>query len=198
MSEQARLILASRSPRRSELMARFGIPFETFSLEVDESCGLSAGEAVEVLSRRKALAAFSAFPDAFILAADTLVSLEGEVLGKPSGPDEAARMLRSLSGRVHQVFTGVTVMSPSGRVFTLSDRTDVTFCPVPEEEILAYVNSGEPLDKAGSYALQGRAALWVTRIEGSDTSVIGLPLYLVRRLLILAGYPLAAAQSGKL
>ena len=198
MSEQARLILASRSPRRSELMARFGIPFETFSLEVDESCGLSACEAVEVLSRRKALAAFSAFPDAFILAADTLVSLEGEVLGKPSGPDEAARMLRSLSGRVHQVFTGVTVMSPSGRVFALSDRTDVTFCPVPEEEILAYVNSGEPLDKAGSYALQGRAALWVTRIEGSDTSVIGLPLYLVRRLLILAGYPLAAAQSGKL
>lgn len=103
-------------------------------------------------------------------------------------------MLSRLSGRTHQVFTGVTIIPPSGEVFTASDRTDVTFCEIPGEEIRSYVATGDPLDKAGSYALQGRAALWVTRIEGCDTSVIGLPLYLVRRLLLRAGYPLTAAQ----
>jgi len=192
--EFRKLVLASKSPRRCELLTRFGVPFETFAPEVDESCSLPAGEAVELLSRRKALATASRFGDAFILAADTLVSLNGETLGKPSGPEEASRMLSRLSGQTHQVFTGVTVVPPSGEVFTASDRTDVTFCDIPDEEILSYVATGDPLDKAGSYALQGRAALWVTRIEGCDTSVIGLPLYLVRRLLIRAGYPLAAAQ----
>ena len=191
----ARLILASQSPRRLELLSRFGISFETFVPAVDESCSLPAAEAVKLLSRRKAFATASSFPDAFILAADTLVSVNGASLGKPSGRDDAVRMLQLLSGRTHQVFTGVTVISPAGEVFTASDCTDVTFCPVPEEEILSYVDSGEPLDKAGSYAIQGRASLWITRITGSDTSVIGLPLYLVRKLLIDAGYPLAAAQS---
>ena len=98
-------------------------------------------------------------------------------------------MLRSLSGRTHQVCTGVTVISPSGDIFSGVDSTDVTFDPVPEEELIAYVRSGEPMDKAGAYALQGRAGMWVSRLDGSDTSVIGLPLYLVRRLLMAAGYP---------
>ena len=194
LMECGQLVLASKSPRRCELLTRFGIPFETFAPEVDESCSLPAGEAVELLSRRKALATASRFRDAFILAADTLVSLDRETLGKPADPGEAFRMLSRLSGRTHQVFTGVTVIPPSGEVFTASDRTDVTFCDIPDEEIRSYVATGDPLDKAGSYALQGRAALWVTRIEGCDTSVIGLPLYLVRRLLIRAGYPLSAAQ----
>ncbi len=196
--ERIRLILASGSPRRRELLARFGIPFETFVPDADESCDLPAAEAVPVLSRRKALATASVFPGAFILAADTLVSLDGVSLGKPSSPGEAVRMLENLSGRTHQVYTGVTVISPAGEVFTASDCTDVTFCAVPEDEILAYVQSGEPLDKAGSYALQGRAALWVTRLSGCDTSVIGLPLYLVRRLLLRAGYPLAAVQGNRI
>ena len=194
--QSSRLILASKSPRRCELLTRFGIPFETFSPDVDESCNLSPAEAVEVLSRRKALATVPCFPDSFILSADTLVSVNGNVLGKPSGTDDAVRMLSLLSGRIHQVYTGVTVVSPSGEVFTASDRTSVTFCDIPEEEILSYVLSGEPLDKAGSYALQGHAALWVTRIEGSDTSVIGLPLYLVRQLLLKAGYPFSAVQTN--
>ena len=193
--ESERLILASGSPRRRELLARFGVPFKTFAPDVDETCDLTAAGAVEVLSRRKALATASAFPGAFILGADTLVSLNGEALGKPSCPDDAVRMLRRLSGRTHQVFTGVTVVSPAGDVFTASDRTDVTFCEIPEEEIVSYVASGDPLDKAGAYALQGRAGLWVDRIEGSDTSVIGLPLYLVRRLLLRAGYPLSEARN---
>ena len=190
-----RLILASRSPRRLELLSRLGVPFETFVPDVDESCDLPAPRAVELLSRRKALAAVPFFPDAFLLASDTLVSVDGVSLGKPSGRDDACRMLRLLSGRTHEVFTGVTVVSPSGEVLTASDRTEVSFCPVPEEEILSCADSGEPLDKAGSYAIQGRASLWITRICGSDTSVMGLPLYLVRRLLIDAGYPLVKAQS---
>ena len=99
-------------------------------------------------------------------------------------------MLRRLSGHTHRVYTGVTVVNPSGEVFTEYDRSDVTFVDVPEEEIAAYVRTGEPLDKAGAYALQGRAALWVRRLEGCDSSVIGLPLYLVRLLLIRAGYVL--------
>jgi len=180
LTECGKLILASKSPRRCELLSRIGIPFETFSPDVDEACDLPAAEAVEVLSRRKAFATASTFRNVFILAADTLVSLNGEALGKPSGPEDAARMLRRLSGNTHQVFTGVTVIAPSGESFTDSDRTDVTFCDIPEEEIVSYVASGDPLDKAGSYALQGRAAVWITRLSGSDTSVIGLPLYLVR------------------
>ena len=183
-----KLILASCSPRRSELLTLAGIPFDAVSPDVDETCGLSAGEAVAVLSARKAEAVGAQFPGRFVLAADTLVAADGIPLGKPRGAEDAARMLRMLSGRTHQVYTGVSVRSPDGRLFTETDCSDVSFCPVPEEEILAYVRTGEPLDKAGAYALQGRASLWITRLEGSYSSVIGLPLYLVRRLLIEAGY----------
>ena len=185
-----RLILASRSPRRCELLGRFGIPFETYSPDVDETCGLPAGDAVALLSLRKARAAASGNPGAFILAADTLVSLEGVSLGKPSSPDDAMDMLRHLSGNTHQVYTGITVMNPSGETFTETDCTDVTFTSVSEEEIRAYVATGEPMDKAGAYALQGRAGIWVRCLKGSDSSVIGLPLCLTRKLLLKAGYPL--------
>ena len=183
-----KLVLASCSPRRSELLTAAGIPFETVRPDVDESCGCNAEEAVSLLSERKAKAVSAGCPGRWVLAADTLVALDGVSLGKPSSPEEAIRMLRLLSGRTHQVYTGVTVLSPSGGLYSETDRSDVTFCPVPEEEILAYVRSGEPMDKAGAYALQGRASLWVSRLEGSWSSVIGLPLYTVRKLLLLAGY----------
>ena len=195
LMERSRLILASQSPRRCELLRRFGVPFETFVPDVDESCNLTAAAAVEDLSRRKALAAASSYSDAYIIAADTLVSVDGNTLGKPSGREEALRMLTMLSGRTHSVFTGVTVISPAGDIRTGTDHTDVTFCTVPREEMINYADSGEPLDKAGGYALQGRASLWITHISGSDTSVIGLPLYLVRTLLISSGFPLAAVQA---
>lgn len=185
-----KLILASRSPRRCELLSRLGIPFETFVPDVDESCALPAEEAVAELSRRKALATASGCSGAFILAADTLVAAEGKVLGKPLDYADAARMLHLLSGRRHHVYTGVTVVSPGGELFSETDQTAVTFCDIPEGEIMEYLNTDEPFDKAGSYALQGRASFWVTRLEGSDTSVIGLPLYLVRDLLLKAGFPL--------
>ena len=183
-----KLILASCSPRRSELLNCAGIPFSAVSPDVDESCSLPAGEAVAVLSARKAQAVGRMFPDSWILAADTLVAIDGIPLGKPADREDAVRMLRTLSGRTHQVFTGVSVLSPSGELFTETDRSDVTFCDIPETEIISYVSSGEPMDKAGAYALQGRASLWITRLEGSYSSVIGLPLYLVRILLLRSGY----------
>ena len=189
------LVLASRSPRRCELLNRIGLVFETDAPDVDETCSLPAGEAVRILSLRKAQAAAESHPGSFILAADTLVSFREEALGKPLDPPDAIRMLRMLSGQTHQVYTGVTVISPDGRVFADSDRTDVTFASVDDAEIADYVRSGEPMDKAGAYALQGRAGMWVTHLDGSDTSVIGLPLYLVRSLLLQAGYPLLAAAG---
>ena len=185
-----KLILASCSPRRSELLKLASIPFEQVPPEVDETCPFPADQAVTFLSARKAEAVGKLYPDRFILAADTLVALNGVSLGKPSDEADAVNMLSMLSGRTHQVFTGVSVRSPSGDIFTETDRSDVTFCPLSEEEILAYVRSGEPMDKAGAYAVQGRASLWITRLEGSYSSVIGLPLYLVRCLLQKSGYPL--------
>ncbi len=185
-----RLILASRSPRRCELLSRMGLSFETDAPDVDEECDLPASEAVQLLSLRKASAAFLLHPDCFILGADTLVSIDGRSLGKPKDEAEAFRMLKSLSGRTHQVYTGVTVISPGGGNLTALDCTDVTFDSLEDDEIMACVLSGEPMDKAGAYALQGRAGAWITHLNGSDTSVIGLPLYLVRRLLIRSGFPL--------
>ena len=183
-----RLILASCSPRRSELLESAGIPFETVRPDVDESCSLPAEEAVAVLSARKAAAVGKMYPGRFILAADTLVAVDGRPLGKPGSAECAVHMLHILSGRTHQVFTGVSVLSPSGELFTETDRSDVTFCEIPEKEILSYVSTGEPMDKAGSYALQGRASLWITHLDGSASSVIGLPLARVRSLLLRSGY----------
>ena len=184
----AGLILASCSPRRSELLHRLGLAFRTDAPDVDEECTLPAPEAVSVLSRRKASACAARNPGCTILAADTLVALGDEILGKPADADDAVRMLRLLSGQSHQVYTGVTVISPDGQILTGYDR--VTFDTISEEEILSYVRSGEPLDKAGAYALQGRAGMWITHINGSESSVIGLPLYLVRSLLTRSGFPL--------
>ena len=183
------VILASGSPRRSDLLTLAGIPFEVAPADVDESCALPAEEAVRTLSRRKAVRSALLHPRRYIVAADTLVSLDESILGKPTGPEDAVHMLRALSGRTHQVFTGITVIAPSGETVTSSDRSDVSFIPVPEAEIQDYVRSGEPLDKAGAYAIQGRAALWISRLDGCPTSVIGLPLPLLRSALEQIGYP---------
>lgn len=182
------IVLASASPRRRELLTLAGIPFEISAAEVDERCGEFASSAVRILSVRKAVSVRNVIPNRFILAADTLVELDGVSLGKPSSPEEAAGMLRRLSARTHHVHTGVTVINPSGDILTDADCSDVSFGEIPESEILSYVRSGEPLDKAGAYALQGRASLWIRRLEGSYSSVIGLPLYLVRALLLRSGY----------
>ncbi len=181
--EETRLILASQSPRRRELLSLTGIPFEVDAPEVDETCTLGARDAVLELSRRKALAAAARHPGKVILASDTLVAVDDVPLGKPADEADAFRMLRSLSGRWHQVYTGVCVISAAGDVYAEVDATDVRFGPMSDEAIRAYIATGEPMDKAGAYALQGIAGLWIEEIRGSHTNVIGLPLTLTRKLL---------------
>ena len=192
-----RLILASGSARRKELLQAIHLPFEVFVPEVDESTDLPAGEAVVELSRRKGAASAPRYPGSFILSADTLVEQDGFSLGKPRDREDALRMLRLLSGREHRVYTGMTVINPAGEVFSGADRADVTFCKVPEEELAAYAESSEPFDKAGGYAIQGRAGLWVSKINGNPSCVIGLSLFLLRDLLLKAGYPLSEVLKNK-
>ena len=177
------LILASASPRRRELLALTGLPFTVDAPDVDESCDLAPREAVRELSRRKALAAAALHPGQVILAADTLVAVDEKALGKPRDAEDAFRMLHSLSGRWHQVYTGVTVVDAQGNLRSETAVTDVHFEAMPDEAIRRYIASGEPMDKAGAYAVQGIAGLWIDELRGSHTNVIGLPMALTRRLL---------------
>ena len=181
------LILASASPRRRELMALTGLPFTVDAPDVDETCSLPPPEAVKELSRRKALAAARLHPGCVILAADTLVSVDDVALGKTVDAEDAFRMLKSLSGRWHQVYTGVTVVAADGSVLSEVDGTDVHFEPMSDEAIRRYIATREPMDKAGAYAVQGIAGLWIDELKGSHTNVIGLPMALTRRLLEQVG-----------
>lgn len=181
------LILASASPRRRELLALTGLPFTVDAPDVNEDCDLAPADAVAELSRRKAEAAALLHPDCVVLAADTLVSVDDTALGKPRDEADAARMLRSLSDRWHQVYTGVTVIAPDGRRWTETDVTDVHFEAMSDEAIRAYIATKEPLDKAGAYAVQGIAGLWIDQLRGSHTNVIGLPMATTRRLLAACG-----------
>ena len=177
------LILASASPRRRELLSMTGLPFTVDAPDVDESCELPPREAVMELSRRKALAAAAVHPGCVILAADTLVAVDDTALGKPHDTEDAFRMLHSLSGRWHQVYTGVSVVDAQGRLRSEADVTDVHFESMSDEAIRRYIATGEPMDKAGAYAVQGIAGLWIDELRGSHTNVIGLPMALTRRLL---------------
>ena len=182
-----RFILASQSPRRRELLAQIGVrDFEILVPEADESFdpALSPQEIVSSICRRKAEAARALAGDdkAIILAADTMVFLDGLRLGKPKDEEEAFKMLRALSGRTHEVCTGVTVCRGE-QILTRAETTIVTFRPMEEREIRAYIASGDPMDKAGSYGIQGKAALFASGIEGDYFNVMGLPLHLVGRML---------------
>ena len=170
------LILASASPRRKELLGLFHIPFEIRVADIDETMDPEKAPFDEVarVSGLKA-AALNAAPDDVVVAADTIVVCEGKVLGKPRDEADAVAMLRLLSGRDHQVMTGVTVRSgQNSRTFT--EVTDIHFRELTEKEIRAYVASGEPMDKAGSYGIQGGAALFCTRMVGDYYNVMGLPV----------------------
>lgn len=177
----ADLVLASASPRRRELLARIGLDFRVCESGVDEG-PLLAGAAdpprlTRGLALAKAMAAGRRETDALVLAADTVVVLDGEILGKPRDADEAAAMLSRLQGRTHRVVTGVAVLdAATGRSRTAAEETRVTLRDLSPEEIAAYVAGGEPLDKAGAYAVQGLGALLVTRIDGCFYNVVGLPL----------------------
>jgi septum formation protein len=188
------LILASASPRRAELLRAAGIPFEAEAADVDES--VLAGEAAEVYVRRlaeaKARAVAARHPGRVVLGADTVVVVDAELLGKPTDAADARRMLRLLSGRTHRVLTGVCVVgkgvgSPEGGPYTDAAVTTVEFAVLEPAQIDWYVASGEPMDKAGAYAIQGRGSRFVTRIAGSYSNVVGLPVELVSRMCTRAG-----------
>lgn len=185
------LVLASASPRRLELLSLLGIPFEVIPSRAEENDVSGSGrERVQVLARRKGEEVAARLPGRAILSADTLVCVENEVLGKPADEEDAARMIRLLSGRSHWVYTGVCLLLPDGDVRQEVCGTEVCFAELDEEEILRYAASGEPLDKAGAYAVQGRAGAFVRSIHGSPTNVIGLPLETVARMLREAGWRL--------
>lgn len=183
------LILASASPRRQELLREAGIGFECHPAHIAEERrpGEAPLEYACRLAREKAEAVAVRFPERFVLGADTIVLVDDHVLEKPRDPDDAARMLRLLSGRGHQVTTAVSLISSSGQTKTRSATTDVYFREITDDEILSYVRSGEPMDKAGAYAIQGGAGPWVQRIQGEYSTVVGLPLPLVKELLRAGG-----------
>jgi septum formation protein len=176
------LVLASQSPRRSELLNSAGIPFRVQAANVDET--LLPGEGPVDYVRRLACAKAQAVQGDLVLGADTVVVLDGQIMGKPADAEDAARMLRSLSGRAHEVLTGICLI---GREITVAhDTTTVLFSELSEEEIWDYVATGEPMDKAGAYAIQGTASRFVERIEGSYSNVVGLPMAMVYRQLLSA------------
>lgn len=181
------LILASGSPRRKEILETMGLSYTVDVSEVDESFEGAPADTVLELSRRKAQAVAPRHPDALILAADTLV-FGDSVLGKPGTMERAVEMLRSLSGNWHSVYTGMTLIDTrSGKVYQKADATRVHFVDMTEAEIQAYAASGEPIDKAGAYGIQGIGGMFVDRIEGSYSNVVGLSMTALRELLHEAG-----------
>jgi septum formation protein len=207
------LVLASASPRRQELLRNAGISFTVQPADIDETPlpGELPRACAERLAREKALAVWRTRPQDMVLGADTIVVVEETILGKPVDAEDGVRMLRRLSGRVHRVITGVCVVeavagrqlpaasknlpvhslqpavellgTENGELRTASETTLVTMSELSEDEIRDYVASGEPMDKAGAYAIQGRASRWIPRIEGDYSNVVGLPVALVCRML---------------
>jgi len=178
------LVLASASPRRQELLRNAGIAFEVQPAHIPEDplAGEGTKDCAERLAREKALAIARQRPNDVVLGADTVVVVDNQILGKPADANDAARMLRLLSGRTHQVITGICLVV-SGQWSVASETSSVTMCEISDDEIASYVSSGEPMDKAGAYAIQGIAARWIPRIEGDYSNVVGLPVALVYRML---------------
>lgn len=189
MGKMEKLLLASASPRRAEILRAVSWPFETLATDIDETLreGETAVAAVERLALGKALAATERSSSQLVLGADTAVVVGDLILGKPTDERDARRMLHLLSGRWHEVLTGVALISRSGeganqRQLVAHERTRVRFAGLSEEEIDWYVRSGEPMDKAGAYAVQQRAALFIEEIQGDYWNVVGLPIRLVYKL----------------
>lgn len=177
VSQPVKVVLASQSPRRRELLALIGIPHDVRPADLDESLlpGERPPEHAERLAREKALAVAAAHPDAVVIGADTIVVLDGEILGKPRDRSEAEHTLGRLAGRTHTVHTAVAVVR-GGRVESGVESVEVTFRPLSAERIAAYVATGEPMDKAGAYGIQGYGAVIVERVHGDYFAVMGLAL----------------------
>lgn len=182
-----RLLLASASPRRAEILRAVDWPFDAAPVNLREERGVEEGPVayVERLAREKAEAAAALHPGRLVLGADTTVVVSGEVLEKPVDEEDARRMLRCLSGKWHEVLTGVALVRASSgerRIRVAHERTEVRFKEMSDDEIEWYVRTGEPMDKAGAYAVQGRAALFIEVLRGDYWNVVGLPIQLVYRL----------------
>ena len=196
------IVLASASPRRAHLLRQIGLPFRQIPCLDEEQGPTDVGAATHAtqVARSKARSVAASIESdsrpAFVVAADTVVYLDGDILGKPRDRADAVRMLRALSGRPHQVYTGVCILSPDGREMEGCRCTEVAFAPISDADIEWYVDCGEPMDKAGSYGIQGAAARFVERIEGCYYNVVGLPLSLVANLLRAAGYNLNQHAAG--
>ena len=184
-----RVILASASPRRRELLTLIGIAHEVIPADIDESerHGEHPAEHAERLAREKAVAVAHRYPDALIIAADTIVVIDDRVLGKPRTEDEAALMLRTLRGRTHRVMTAVAV-ARGKRLVSGVELVDVTFRELTDAEITAYIATGEPMDKAGAYGIQGYGATIVRGIEGDYFAVMGLAIGRMIELIRRLGY----------
>jgi septum formation protein len=184
LKNPARLILASASPRRRELLAQAGLPFDIVPAHIDERrrAGEDPVSYVQRLALEKARAVSALHPEARILGADTTVVFDGEVLNKPADIHEAERMLRALSGRTHQVHTGIAIVCGS-RHQSHIETTTVYFSEISNDDLTHYLATGDSLDKAGAYGIQGYAARWIPRIEGDFFNVMGLPIAAAIRLL---------------
>jgi septum formation protein len=199
MIELPSLVLASASPRRSDCLRMLGLSFEVQPADVPETPEPfeSAVAHVERLARVKAISVSSLRPGAAVLGGDTVVTLDGEILGKPSGPEDAEEMLLRLSGRTHLVASGLALVAPSGQLRSTVSTTEVTFRRFSREFAQAYVATGEPLDKAGSYGIQGLGAALVTEIRGDYYCVVGLPIAPLLRLFEESGWAYSFPSEGK-
>ena len=208
LKSKAMLVLASASPRRQELLRNAGISFTVQPANIDETplADEAPRDCVERLAREKALAVWRTRPQDSVLGADTIVVVDEIILGKPVDAEDAVRMLRMLSGRIHKVITGVCLVAavagdqlpvankaaphsgerlktPNPDIRVASETTLVTLTQLSDDEIREYVATGEPMDKAGAYAIQGMASRWIPRVEGDYSNVVGLPIALVYRML---------------
>jgi len=201
LTKLKRVILASSSPRRIELLKQFGIEFEIIPSNVDESIdqSLSVEENVMQLAKKKAQEVFNKLGEdskqSLVIAADTVVYIEGLILGKPSNEDEAFWMLRKINGKWHSVYTGVCIIDGQWeRILAEYEKTNVYIKHMTDEEILRYISTKEPFDKAGAYAIQGFGSLIVEKIEGCFYNVVGLPLYRLNIMLQKLGYDLMKGE----
>ena len=188
------IILASKSPRRRQLLSMMGLDFTVRTADIDETMDPSQTPAHEVaaVSARKAAKIAASHPDDVIVSADTIVVIDGKILGKPKDEADAIHMISSFQGKIHQVYTGVTLVfcgkpgenpSEQWKTITFAEKTDVHVCPMTMEQIKAYVRTGESMDKAGAYGIQGRGALFIAHLDGDYFNVMGLPLCRLGQLL---------------
>ena len=193
-----RIVLASKSPRRIELLKGLGWSFDVIPSNKPENVdkSLEPRDVAMALSLQKASDVASYVSSSWIIGADTIVVIDGKILGKPINEEDALAMLLILEGRTHEVFTGVTVINPSGKILTKFSRSLVTMKHLTKSEVLSYLSCGESMDKAGAYAIQGKGTLLISSIEGDYFNIVGLPLVLLSSMLEELGFSLTQQFCG--